>query len=81
MDGALDSIIDALITHYQAEKLKEEANRGLALRIHLDNLGFSPTLRQPLKTLTSFQIDCIFVAFIDEGDPQGFLKNSSSLIP
>jgi peptide chain release factor 1 len=25
MDGSLDAIIDALITHYQAEKLKEEA--------------------------------------------------------
>jgi peptide chain release factor 1 len=25
MDGALDPIIDPLITHYQAEKLKEEA--------------------------------------------------------
>src|ERR1700747_163708 len=25
MDGSLDPIIDALITHYQAEKLKEEA--------------------------------------------------------
>jgi peptide chain release factor 1 len=25
MDGALDQIIDALITHYQAEKLKAEA--------------------------------------------------------
>jgi len=25
MDGAIDAIIDALITHYQAEKLKEEA--------------------------------------------------------
>jgi peptide chain release factor 1 len=25
MDGALEPIIDALITHYQAEKLKQEA--------------------------------------------------------
>ena len=25
MDGSLNSIIDALITHYQAEKLREEA--------------------------------------------------------
>jgi len=25
MDGSLDPIIDALITHYQAEKLKDEA--------------------------------------------------------
>ena len=33
MEGALDELIDALVTHYQAERLKEETEKQVGVRV------------------------------------------------
>jgi hypothetical protein len=50
MDGKLQPVIDALITHYQAEKMKAENGRGAVRPLQKSDSVVAPGLRSaPLQ--------------------------------